>query len=221
MKIQYILFSYAFVLFASPAEALVAQSASSALRNDVFVDTSSSSSGRSSYSSSSKQADRKKQIEEAKKKRKAAHEKFLNQKSNDKGNVSATTKTESVATSASSTSSDTHNATEYQKKLASRFQKAISGYITIEQKNLPKRIVISRDAVVQLELDAQADAFWYVQLNEDALSVQKNEVEDGKTVVVLNPVGKGASKVILDFISQSGTEHKVLATKKFNIVVSE
>lgn len=216
MKYLYVLLIYAFSLFALPAEALVAQRASSALRSDNFVDTGSSSSGRSSFSSSSKREDRKQQIEAAKQKRKAAHEKFLNKNKNTRTKASAARKQEADRDTAPA---ETLNSTEYKKQLASRFPKAISGYITIEQENLPRRIVISKDAVIQLELDAKESAFWFTQVNENILSVQKNEINDGKTIIVLQPTMAGSSRVILDFISQNGNDYKVLTTKRFNIIV--
>lgn len=211
-----------FSLFSFDAEAMVAMNASSAMRSDNFVGGSNSGGSSRSSSTSARQAERERIAEEAEARRKAVHESFRNQTKNQSDSATKEppapmVKTEEEITPAASSGS----ASEYNKKFASRFFKTISGYITIEQKNLPRKIAISNGSTIELQLDGDADTFWYTTVNDEVLKVEKNKLVNGHTIVILKAIGKGASRVILDHISSQTSSYKVLTTKKFIVIVDE
>lgn len=211
-----------FSLFSFDAEAMVAMNASSAMRSDNFVGGNDSGGSSRSSSTSARQAERERIAAEAEARRKAVHESFRNPDKNQRDSAtnestSPTVKTEEETAPAVSSGS----ASEYNKKFASRFFKTISGYITIEQKNLPRKIAISNGSTIELQLDGDADTFWYTTVNDEVLKVEKNKLVNGHTIVILKAIGKGASRVILDHISSQTSSYKVLTTKKFIVIVDE
>lgn len=217
-------------LFPSTADAVVAMSASSAMRGDNFVGNSGVTSGGGfSNSSAGAKEEREQSAADARARRKELHEQILEKSRSGKLN-SLVTISPSKAAKEIMPAEETQNkeetpavnavpVSEYNKKYASKFFKTISGHITIEQKNLPRKISVSKGSVIELHLKGSEDTFWFLSTNEKSVKVEKNKFENGQTVVVLSAAGKGASRIIMDYISKKSSNYKVLATKKFIVLV--
>lgn len=221
-----------FSLLPLPAQAVVAMSASSAMRGDNFVGNSGGASGSwDNSSASAKREERERAAAEARARRQEIHEQILQQSQNSSLKklivVSSPAKEEEqktdvvpvIDTPAIKTPVHDLSASEYNKKYASRFFKTVSGHITIEQKNIPRKISVSQGSTIELRLKGSEDTFWFLSVNEKVIKVEKNKYENGEVVVILSTIGKGASRIIMDYISKKTSEYKVLGTKKFIVLV--
>ena len=263
------LFALLFSGLAGNAGAVVAQSGSSALSNDIFVKGRSSDSGRTKESERREREARKRQ--EAREQKAAEERAKIERKRQEllktrrslqnledidcpnrqvqvfeggklvdtytKSNVSAkkreidnelrrldeqSAKLSGSAASQVSTPAESSNpeaGPAYAKHYASKLFQTYSGHITIEQKNIPRKIAITKGSTVQLNLAETKDAIWHIETNDKVAKVKSNAVQGDKRIVIFEGVGKGNAKLLLDNISVKPNDYKVLVRKRMLLIV--
>lgn len=109
----------------------------------------------------------------------------------------------------------------YTKKYASKLFKTYSGYITIEQKNIPNRLSVTQGSTIQINLLEKPDTIWYVELNEDVGRIMLNKVEGNKRTLVIRTINEGKTRLFLDNISIKNNKYKVIFSKKMSLLVEK
>lgn len=241
LSLSVLLFGMIVSLYATPAQAVVSQSASSAMRNDIFVKDDE---GDAQHKKLMREKEkRQKEMEKEQKKRQREAESAAKEKQKaalekatqtDKSNADKIKKQAEIKSKepekipekqtpkASDIKLDTikDSGPDYAKSYASKMFKTLSGYITIEQANLPRRISVTKGSTLQLNLKNEPDTFWNVEVDPKLLKIRTNQAQDGQWVVVIETLANGSSSVIMDYISTQTSNYKVLSTKKFNIWVN-
>lgn len=231
------------VLYPDISGALVAQSASSALRGDIFVKDSSPN--RKAIEKRQKEREKRRQ-EEQKRREKALKEAQKRQELQQKLNVlkeNERTRQSDDATASQDTErqkneienqlrqleSSANNTTEtssskdvsYTKSYASKLFQTYSGHITIEQKNIPTKIAVTKGSTVQFNLENKPGTIWYI-VNDDKIAKIKSNTESGTgRKVILEATGKGSTKLIFDNILTQDGNYKVLTTKRMRLIVDD
>ena len=77
----------------------------------------------------------------------------------------------------------------YTKKYASKLFKTYSGYITIEQKNIPNRLSVTQGSTIQINLLEKPDTIWYVELNEDGTALKNPATAKDDKILIAGIVG--------------------------------
>lgn len=107
----------------------------------------------------------------------------------------------------------------YNKHYASKLFQTYNGHITIEQKNIPKKIAITQGSTLQLDLVETPDAFWHMEMDENVVKIKTSSVNGNKRILILETVGRGSTRIILDNILAKANDYKVLVAKKMLIIV--
>lgn len=226
-----------------PADALVAQSASSAMRSDNFVGDSNSN--RAELKKRQKERERQRKEEQKHREKELREQKKrmeLQQKLNslrqkeqarevDGGIPSGSLDNErqeiekqlqQLNSSSGNTAKKTSSSDiPYTKSYASKLFQTYSGHITIEQKNIPKKIAVTKGSTIQLNLENKPGTIWYI-VNDDKVAKVKSNKENGPVRnVVLEAVGKGSTKLIFDNILTENNNYKVLTTKRMRLIVDD
>lgn len=230
-------------LYPNASEALVAQNASSALRSDIFVKESRPD--RKAIEKRQKEREKRRQ-EEQKQREKALKEAQKRQELQQKLNtlkenerekqLNDTTVSQDAErqkneienqlrqlensagkTAGTSSSKDV----SYTKSYASKLFQTYSGHITIEQKNIPKKIAVTKGSTIQLNLENKPETIWYI-VNDDKVAKIKTNKENGSVRnVILEASGKGSTMLILDNILTKDNDYKVLTTKRMRLIVDD
>lgn len=224
-----------------PADALVAQSASSAMRSDNFVGDSNSN--KTELKKLQKERERQRKEEQKRqekalrdqKKRMELQQKLnaLRQKEQARGTENGIPASNSdneqqeIEKQLQQLNSSLGNASKkasspevpYTKSYASKLFQTYSGHITIEQKNIPKKIAVTKGSTIQLNLENKPGTIWYI-VNDDKVAKIKSNKENGSVRnVVLEATGKGSTKLIFDNILTENNNYKVLTTKRMRLIV--
>lgn len=109
----------------------------------------------------------------------------------------------------------------YAKTYASKLFQTYSGHITIEQKNIPNKISVTRGSTIQLNLENRPDSTWYVVTDDKVARINSNATNGNMTKIVLEAVGNGTTKLILDNVLAQDDKYKVLTTKRMRLIVVE
>ena len=109
----------------------------------------------------------------------------------------------------------------YTKKYASKLFKTYSGYITIEQKNIPSRIGVTKGSTIQFNLKETPDAIWYVELDEKIGKIISNKVNGNQRILIIQAINAGNTRLFLDNISIKDKKYKVIFSKKMSLLVDE
>lgn len=109
----------------------------------------------------------------------------------------------------------------YAKKYASKRFKIYSGYITIEQKNIPAKITVAQESTIQINLQENPDSFWIIELNEKVGKIVKNELNGNQRTLIIQAIAKGNTRLILDCLSKKDNKFKVIFSKRMNLSVVE
>ena len=205
-------------------EAAVVQSAQDAFSNDIFVSDSNKVIKA-----------RKKKISRIKKDKENSQTKESNIKS-DKKTLSSDKKDESDEKETSSTSqknekAQTQSKTQqmsnpnagygYTQKYASKLFQTFSGYITIEQKNIPNRLGVTKGSFIQFNLEEIPESIWSIEIDENIGKILKNEVVENQRVVVIQIIASGNTRLFLDNISVKDNKYRTIYSKKMSLLVDE
>lgn len=213
----------------SPAQAVVAQSANDALSSDIFVGGKKDTSNAKAIADSNK----KNRAEEARRKadaerRKAEREKReAAQKASGgavflPGSQSVNTQNVSLPTASGKNSvsdADDTPAVDINKHYASKLFSSLSGHITIEQKNIPRKISVTQGSTVQLNLENDPDTLWYFSFDKDVAKIKSDKTSGNVRTVVFETVGRGKTRIIMDYISTKTSAYKVIFTKRMLLMV--
>lgn len=230
-------------LYPSISGALVAQNASSALRGDIFVKDSSLDRAaikkrqqEQEKRRQEKQKQREKALKEAQK-RQELQQKLNTLKENERTKQSDDTTTSQdlerqkidienqlrqLGSSAGNTAATSSTKdVSYAKSYASKLFQTYSGHITIEQKNIPTKIAVTKGSTVQFNLENKPGTIWYI-VNDDKIAKIKSNTESGTgRKVILEATGKGSTKLIFDNILTQDGNYKVLTTKRMRLIVDD
>lgn len=110
-------------------------------------------------------------------------------------------------------------AVDYNKHYASKLFSTLSGHITIEQKNIPKRIGITQGSTIQLNLKNDPNTLWFFELDNKVAKIKSDKANGDQRTVIIETVGKGNTKMILDYLSTKTSEYKVILSKRMLIMV--
>lgn len=110
-------------------------------------------------------------------------------------------------------------APDYNKHYASKLFSTLSGHITIEQKNIPKRIGITQGSTIQLNLKNDPDTLWFFDLDNKIAKIKSNTTEGDHRVVIIEALEKGNTKMIVDYLSTKTSAYKVISSKRMLIMV--
>ena len=121
--------------------------------------------------------------------------------------------------SASATAANPEAGPAYAKHYASKLFQTYSGHITIEQQNIPRKIAITKGSTVQLNLTENKEAIWHIEINDKVAKIKSNAVQGDKRIVILEGIGKGNAKLLLDNISIKPNNYKVLVRKRMLLIV--
>lgn len=121
--------------------------------------------------------------------------------------------------SASATAANPEAGPAYAKHYASKLFQTYSGHITIEQQNIPRKIAITKGSTVQLNLTENKEAIWHIEINDKVAKIKSNAVQGDKRIVILEGIGKGNAKLLLDNISIKPNDYKVLVRKRMLLIV--
>ena len=198
----------------SPAQAVVAQSANDALSSDIFVGGKKDTSNAKAIADSNK----KNRAEEARRKADAARRKAEREKREAAQKASGGTvflpgsqsvNTQNISLPAASGKNSVSDAddtptVDINKHYASKLFSSLSGHITIEQKNIPRKISVTQGSTVQLNLENDPDTLW---------------TSGNVRTVVFETVGRGKTRIIMDYISTKTSAYKVIFTKRMLLMV--
>lgn len=229
------------VFYPDISGAVVAQNASSALGSDIFVRDSSSE--RAALKKRKKEQEQRRK-EEQKRREKALKESQMKRERQQKLNTlkeseitehsdyemishddefsrneteNQAIQAESSARNAVETSSSKN--VSYAKSYASKLFQTYSGHITIEQKNIPSKIAVTKGSTIQFNLENKPGTIWYI-VNDDKIAKIKSNTENGAVrKVVVEAVGKGSARLIFDNILTQDGNYKVLTTKRMRLIV--
>lgn len=109
----------------------------------------------------------------------------------------------------------------YAKKYAAKLFKTYSGYITIEQENIPSKITVTKESTIQINLQENSDSFWIIELDKKIGKIVKNKVNGNKRTLIIQAIAKGNTRLILDNISTKNNKYKVIFSKRMNLSVVE
>ena len=109
----------------------------------------------------------------------------------------------------------------YTKKYASKLFKSYSGYITIEQKNIPSRIGVTKGSTIQINLQETPDTIWNIELDEKIGKITLNKVNGNQRTLVIQAVNSGSTRLFLDNISIKDNNYRVIFSKKMSLMVDE
>ncbi len=228
------------VLYPDISGALVAQNASSALRNDIFVKEARPD--RKVIEKRQKEREKRRQ-EEQKRREKALKEAQKRQELQQKLNVlkeneqigssddaavfqdeespknEIETQLQQQESSTGKTAETSSKDVSYTKSYASKLFQTYSGHITIEQKNIPSKIAVTKGSTLQFNLENKPGTIWYI-VNDDKIAKIKSNTESGTgRKVILEATGKGSTKLIFDNILTQDGNYKVLTTKRMRLIV--
>lgn len=226
-----------------PAGAIVIQNASSALRSDNFVKASNSD--RADLKKRQKERERQRKEEQKRQEKEQQEQKkrlelqnrlnTLRQKETAAGAVGGIS-SESIDNerqeiekqlrqlnidsgyNAPKTSS---SEVPYMKSYASKLFQTYSGHITIEQKNIPKKIAVTKGSTIQLNLENKPGTIWYIVNDDKIAKIKSNEENGAVRNVILEATGKGSTKLIFDNILTQDNNYKVLTTKRMRLIVDD
>ena len=109
----------------------------------------------------------------------------------------------------------------YTQKYASKLFQTFSGYITVEQKDIPNRLGVTKGSTIQFNLVETPDAIWAVELDEKIGKILRNS-SDGKTrTLVIQAVAAGNTRLFLDNISTKDNDYRIIFSKKMSLLVDE
>lgn len=224
IKMVAILISFALFVFVSmPASAVVMQSSSSALRNDMFVKGSSKKkTNKKTNIKKNRKEDKKKQVNikaEKKNDSSLAVIPLRETQQEEVDNNPQKTIEKEIKDTPKESRSNYQSQIPYTKTYAAKLFKTLSGHITIEQKNIPKKIAVTQGSTLQLDLEEKPEAIWYVDIDESIAKISSNTVNGNTRSIVLETIGKGIFRLSLDNISVKNSDYKVLSTKKMRLIV--
>lgn len=196
---------------AGPAQAVVAQNAGSAIRGDNFVGSSSSGSQKK-ISKKQKIKAQKKESERAKVD--AAGGQLFKHDDNHGAADSRFDKNDEA-----DDEEDNRPLVDINKHYASRLFSTLSGHITIEQNDIPRKIAVTAGSEIQLNLENEADKKWFFNLDDKIAKIKSEKVENGRKIVVIKTIGKGRTRMILDYLSTANANYKLLTSKRMLIMV--
>lgn len=117
------------------------------------------------------------------------------------------------------TREDNFNPEDIRKHYTSRLFSTFSGYITIEQDNLPSKIAVSQGSEIQLNLREEAGHEWFADTDETVVEIKSNKTVNNQHIIVLKAVGKGKARLLLDYLSTVKPEYKLILSKRMLIMV--
>lgn len=188
--------------------AAVVQSANDALSNDIMV----------SHPKNTKSIQAKKKINIKTQSDKKNKNNSVIDSSEKQNNVMP--KQQNIQKKTSSTK-DPNAGYGYTQKYASKLFKAYSGYITIEQENIPRKLNIVKGSSIQFNLTEIPDAIWNVDVDEKIAQIVSNKVEKDKRIVVIKLISSGNCRLFLDNISIKDNKYRVIFNKKMSLLVEE
>lgn len=191
------------------------QSAGTALHNDTFVRSGSKSikKNKKRTNVSAKQAEEEEKDDSVpfQEQGKSLHEE---ENSNSKKNIEKDDNDEDAEVLQNDVS-----VPNYSKAYAKKIFKSYSGYITIEQENIPRRLNVTKGSYVQFNLTEKEDAIWHFDLNEDIGKIILNKVENGKRTLVIMAIAPGNTRLFLDNISVKDNNFRSLFSKDMLLMV--
>lgn len=217
------------------ANAVVAQSASSALRSDTFVGNDKNTANEKALNAAKKKL----QKEAAEKKAKAQKEReklarqALEQAKGNMGTVSTKssnlsntldelTNSMSKSVDAAKDDDETRADAPYvnaNKHYAAKLFSSLSGHITIEEKNIPKKISVTKGSTIQLNLQDAPETEWFFSFDKSKAKIIKNTVSGNQRIVIFETIDQGRTKIVMDYLSTKPSDYKVLLTKKMVLLV--
>ena len=218
MKHFFVTFFIAGILVVSSyvsAQAVVVQSAKDALTNDIFVygPKISRQSSKAKHNRTNTKA------KKAEQKNVSSSQNKATQKTKDTSQQKTPSQEESPEVQ--ETPKNPNAGYGYTKKYASKLFKTFSGYITIEQKNIPSRIGVTKGSTLQINLKETPDAIWNVELDEKIGKITSNKVNGNQRILIIQAINSGNTRLFLDNISIKDKKYKVIFSKKMSLLVDE
>lgn len=202
-------------IFSSMTQAAVVQSAKDALSNDIFV------SGRNRTNKSVKAKHNRSNI----KVKKANEENSSSQIKKETPKKDTPQKTDLPSQKESSDVQDKPQNPNagygYTKKYASKLFKTYSGHITIEQKNIPSRLGVTKGSTIQFNLLETPDTIWHIEIDKKIGKISSNKADGGQRILVIQAIDTGTTPLFLDNISIKDNKYRVIFSKKMSLVVDE
>lgn len=193
------------------ADAAVLQSAKDVFSNDIFVP----------YSQSQSSAKAKHNIKSQHNTDTASENKTSTPKTSASEKENTQAPSSKPKSSSASAPQNPDAGYGYTQKYASKLFKSYSGYITVEQKDIPKRLSITKGSTLQINLIETPDSIWNVELDENIGKITINKVQGNRRILVIHAINTGSTRLFLDNVSIKDNKYRVIFSKKMSLTVEE